>query len=169
MKRTIKVNPLDPESIDTAIKAIEEYEEFIEQKRREFVELLTDLGVEKAKEIVPIRTGVAQESIMGYVFDDHGFVKAGGYCAFIEFGTGVMGEGSKHPSPEYLAIMNWAYNEGITIFTTKEGKIGWYYPLDEARTQWRFTQGMPSRPFLFETAVYLKKEAPNIAKELFEQ
>lgn len=163
----IKFNPLDPGSIDEAIAEIEKYEKFIEQKSKEFVEMLTDLGVEIAKERVPVKTGQAQASINGYVFDKKGFIRAGGYCAYIEFGTGVKGLNSPHPSPEYLAIMQWAYNSGITIFTTKDGRIGWYYPVDETRTQWRFTEGMPSRPFMFETALYLKQEAATIAKEVF--
>lgn len=163
----IKVNPLDPDSIDDAIAEIEKYEKFVEQKSREFVELLTDLGVEIAKNKVPVRTGQAQSSIVGYVYDGNGIIKAGGYCAYIEFGTGVRGLNSPHPSPEYLAVMQWAYNSGITIFTTKDGRTGWFYPVDDSRTQWRFTEGMPSRPFMFETALFLKQEAPRIAKEVF--
>jgi len=169
MKRVIRVNPLDPNSIDEAIKEIEAYKSFVDEKAQELVRLLKELGVEKAQELVPVDTGVAQASIIGYLDDDsgRGIIKAGGYCKYIEFGTGVRGQGSQHPSPEYLALMNWAYNSGATIFTTRDGREGWYYPADDGT--WKFTQGMPSRPFMFETAQYLKKEASRLAKELFEQ
>lgn len=159
----IKVNPLDPDSIDKAIAEVEKYEKFIAEKAQELVRLLKELGVEKAKELVPIDTGVAQQSIIGYMDENKGIIQAGGYCKYIEFGTGVRGLGSQHPSPEYLAIMQWAYNSGATIFTTKDGREGWYYPADDG--SWRFTEGMPSRPFMFETAQYLKREASRLAKE----
>lgn len=161
----IKVNPLDPDSIDEAIAEIERYETFVAEKAQELVRLLKELGVEKAKELVPVDTGVAQASIIGYMDEDKGIIQAGGYCKYIEFGTGVRGLGSQHPSPEYLAIMQWAYNSGATIFTTKDGREGWYYPADDG--SWRFTEGMPSRPFMFETAQYLKSEAARLAKEAF--
>ena len=161
----IKVNPLDPDSIDEAIAEIERYETFVAEKAQEFVRLLKELGVEKAKELVPVDTGVAQASIIGYMDENKGIIQAGGYCKYIEFGTGVRGLGSQHPSPEYLAIMQWAYNSGATIFTTKDGREGWYYPADDG--SWRFTEGMPSRPFMFETAKYLKSEATRLAKEAF--
>ena len=161
----IKVNPLDPDSIDEAIAEIERYETFVAEKAQELVRLLKELGVEKAKELVPVDTGVAQASIIGYMGEDKGIIQAGGYCKYIEFGTGVRGLGSQHPSPEYLAIMQWAYNSGATIFTTKDGREGWYYPADDG--SWRFTEGMPSRPFMFETAQYLKSEAARLAKEAF--
>lgn len=159
----IKVNPLDPDSIDEAIAEIERYETFVAEKAQELVRLLKELGVEKAKELVPVDTGVAQQSIIGYMDENKGIIQAGGYCKYIEFGTGVRGLGSQHPSPEYLAIMQWAYNSGATIFTTKDGREGWYYPADDG--SWRFTEGMPSRPFMFETAQYLKREASRLAKE----
>lgn len=161
----IKVNPLDPDSIDEAIAEIERYETFVAEKAQELVRLLKELGVEKAKELVPVDTGVAQASIIGYMDENKGIIQAGGYCKYIEFGTGVRGLGSQHPSPEYLAIMQWAYNSGATIFTTKDGREGWYYPADDG--SWRFTEGMPSRPFMFETAQYLKSEAARLAKEAF--
>ena len=161
----IKVNPLDPDSIDEAIAEIERYETFVAEKAQELVRLLKELGVEKAKELVPVDTGVAQASIIGYMDENKGIIQAGGYCKYIEFGTGVRGLGSQHPSPEYLAIMQWAYNSGATIFTTKDGREGWYYPADDG--SWRFTEGMPSRPFMFETAKYLKSEAARLAKEAF--
>lgn len=161
----IKVNPLDPDSIDEAIAEIERYETFVAEKAQELVRLLKELGVEKAKELVPVDTGVAQASIIGYMDEDKGIIQAGGYCKYIEFGTGVRGLGSQHPSSEYLAIMQWAYNSGATIFTTKDGREGWYYPADDG--SWRFTEGMPSRPFMFETAQYLKSEAARLAKEAF--
>lgn len=167
MNKTIKINALNPKSIDAAIKQLEEYQKGIDEKMEQLVRLLTTLGLEKARDLVPVDTGVAQASIIGYVDEAEGvgIIRAGGYCKYIEFGTGVRGKNSQHPSPEYLAIMRWAYNSGATIFTTKDGREGWYYPADDGT--WKFTEGMPSRPFMYETAQYLRKEANRLAKEVF--
>lgn len=167
MNKTIKINALNPKSIDAAIKQLEEYQKSIDEKMEQLVRLLTTLGLEKARDLVPVDTGVAQASIIGYVDEAEGvgIIRAGGYCKYIEFGTGVKGQNSQHPSPEYLAIMQWAYNSGATIFTTKDGREGWYYPADDGT--WKFTEGMPSRPFMYETAQYLRKEANRLAKEVF--
>lgn len=116
--------------------------------------------------MVPVDTGVAQASIIGYIDEAEGIgvISAGGYCKYIEFGTGVRGRDNAHPSAEYKAIMQWAYNSGATIFTTEDGREGWYYPADDGT--WRFTEGMPSRPFMYETAQYLRREAHRIAREV---
>lgn len=165
--KKITVNPLDPDSIRNAIKELQEEKERIHKCAESLVRLLTNLGLEKARELVPIDTGVAQASIIGYLDDAEGIgiIRAGGYCKYIEFGIGVKGRDSSHPSAEYKAIMQWAYNSGATIFTTKDGREGWYYPADDGT--WRFTEGMPSRPFMYETAQYLRREAHRIAKEVF--
>lgn len=167
MMERIKINCFDPKSIDAAIKSLEKERDELEKKAESLVRLLTNLGVEKARDIVPIDTGTAQASIIGYVDEAEGIgiIRAGGHCKYIEFGTGVKGRSKKHPSPEYIEIMKWAYNVGATIFTTKDGREGWYYPADDGT--WRFTEGMPSRPFMFETAQYLRREAKRLAKEVF--
>lgn len=167
MTDKIVINPLDPDSIAKAIKELEKRKEHIHKCVENLVRLLTKLGVEKARDLVPVDTGVAQASIIGY-FDEAegiGIIRAGGYCKYIEFGTGVRGRDSPHPSAEYKAIMQWAYNSGATIFTTKDGREGWFYPADDG--SWRFTEGMQSRPFMYETAQYLKREAQRLAKETF--
>lgn len=167
MQDKITINPFDPDSIDEAIKKLEKRKERIHKCAEKLIQRLTDLGVEKAQELVPVDTGTARSSIIGYLDEAEGvgIISAGGYCKYIEFGTGVKGRDNSHPSEEYKAIMNWAYNSGATIFTTKDGREGWYYPADDGT--WRFTEGMPSRPFMYETAQYLRKEAQKIASEVF--
>lgn len=162
----IKVNPFSVESIDRAIAELDEYIESLDAKTNELARRLTEMGVVKAKELVPVDTGEAQNSIFGYIENDgKGIIVADGHCIFIEFGTGVVGGSNSHPSQEWLSFMRWAYGSGGTIFTTKDGRTGWYYPLDDGT--YRFTEGMPSRPFMFETVQYLKQELNHVAKEVF--
>ena len=86
------------------------------------------------------------------------------HAVFVEFGTGQLGlEGSyPYPFPEGI---EWNYNTGKTIFEIENGQYGWFYPAEDGT--WRFTQGMPSRPFMYETAVELMTEVAKTAKEVF--
>jgi hypothetical protein len=161
----IKVNPLDPNSIDEARKKLKQYKKELASKTQRLVEILVNDGLLTAREFCPVATGTAQSSIIGYYdpAEKSGIIMAGGYCAFIEFGTGVGN--LKHPSPEYIAAMGWAYGVGTHIFTTHDGRIGWYFPLENG--EWRFTEGMPSRPFMYETMQILKQEYDRVAQEVF--
>ena len=164
----IKVNPFSVESIDRAIAELDEYIESLDAKTNELTRRLTDMGVLRAMDLVTVYSGEALNSIHGYIEDSgKGIIVADGHCIYIEFGTGVKGEGNPHPSQEWLSFMNWIYGSGGTIFTTKSGKTGWYYPVNEERTEWRFTQGIESNPFMYNTVQYLKEELNNVAKEVF--
>jgi hypothetical protein len=95
-----------------------------------------------------------------------GFVKVtSDHVAFVEFGTGVVGQQSPHTNGEYLSKASWGYATGQKIFTTKDGKVGWIYPTDDGG--FRFTEGMKSRPFMYQTALELQREFPRMAKEVF--
>ena len=78
---TIHVNPFDPDSIDEAIKELEKRKERIHKCAEALIRKLTNLGVEKAQELVPVDTGVARASIIGYLDEAEGvgIISAGGY------------------------------------------------------------------------------------------
>lgn len=131
------------------------------------IQRLTDLGVEKAQELVPVDTGTARSSIIGYLdeADGVGIISAGGYCKYIEFGTGVKGRDNSHPSEEYKAIMNWAYNSGATIFTTKDGeRVGIIRLMMAHGDLQRVCRQDHS---CMRRLQYLRKEAQKIASEVF--
>ena len=85
------------------------------------------------------------------------------HAVFVEFGTGQMGEEAPYP---YLLPegVEWNYNTGKTIFEVSPGQYGWFYPKNG---KWYFTQGMPARPFMYETAMELQSEVVKIAREVF--
>ena len=86
------------------------------------------------------------------------------HAAFVEFGTGQLGQegGYPYPFPEGIA---WEYNTGKTIFEIEPGQYGWFYPGDDGK--WYFTQGMPSRPFMYETSLELMQIVKETALEVF--
>lgn len=164
--KRIKGN-LSYEGIGNIIDGLEKYRDSLDDKCNQIVEELMNMGVEYAKSICPVDTGEARESIYGFMDEvDHtATIVAGGYCIYIEFGTGVKGAGSEHPSPEWIAFMNWQHGKGGTIFTTKEGRTGWYYPADDGT--WIFTEGQESDPFMYKTLQYLRRQKLKVAKGAF--
>jgi HK97 gp10 family phage protein len=158
---------LSYEGLGKLIDDLKEYRDSLDDKCNEIVRQLKEMGVERAQALCPVDKGDARDSIVGYMDEsDHSAtIIAGSHCIYIEFGTGVIGAENPHPSPEWIAFMSWAYGSGGTIFTTKDGRTGWCYPKGDGT--WRFTEGMESRPFMYETVQYLKKQSAKVAKEAF--
>lgn len=86
------------------------------------------------------------------------------HAAFVEFGTGQLGQEAAYPYPLPDGV-DWQYNTGDTIFEISPGQYGWFYPGDDGK--WYFTQGMPSRPFMYETSLELMEDVVGIAKTIF--
>ena len=169
--RTIQVR-LDPRSIEAAILEINQYKKDVENNARQLVQRLVDLGANVARvkivEMGAFYSGELLSGVGGYYSPslNAGWVRiSNDHAAFVEFGTGVVGMNNPHKNGEYLSKASWAYATGRTIFTTKDGRIGWFYPTDDGG--YRFTEGMKSRPFMYETALELQREFPRIAREVF--
>lgn len=82
------------------------------------------------------------------------------HAVYVELGTGMVG--ASKPYPGKLPVM---YAQGKTIHHTKNGKYGWFY--QDANGDWYFTEGMPSRPFMYETSLELMNLVVSTAKEVF--
>lgn len=171
--RKITINPLDTESINGAIKELEKIKESVHEAAVEIVKTLTELGTAKAKELIPVDTGYAQASILGYVLDEGriGVINASGeYCVYLEFGTGVKGQNSPHPDSDWETEASrltggkyTGYLSGKHIFTTKDGRVGWLYPGDDGKLH--FTEGIDSQHYMYDTLLYLRSKVAEVAKE----
>ena len=153
---------LSEKEITRAIKDIEKYKRELTEKVNLLIGELTDYGVEVAKaqvrELGAWYTGELESSIKGYFSPSVGvgIIKAGApYAVYVEFGTGIVGKSQPHPSPD-----DWRYD------INEHGESGWWYFNDyTGHTQW--TKGMPSRPFMYNTARMLENECRIIAREVF--
>jgi hypothetical protein len=170
--KNIQVNIFDPKSIDKAIKELNAYKKEVETKTRELAQRLTDLGADivrmKIVEMGAYYSGDLLSGVEGYYSPalNAGFIRVtSDHVAFVEFGTGVVGQQNPHTNGEYLSKASWGYATGSKIFTTKDGRVGWIYPTDDGG--FRFTEGMESRPFMYETALELERQYMQIAKEVF--
>lgn len=170
--RNIKVNILDPKSIDKAIKQLKKYKQEAEQKTIELATQLAERGAEIARiklvEYGAIQTGDLLSQIGGYFSPtlNMGVIKVSSkYAAFIEFGTGVVGQQNPHPS-------------GKGTYKSE----GWLTAADEkpmdALYDWKpivlpngdviyYTEGQAAKPFMYETAKQLERDFISVAKEVF--
>ena len=154
---------LTPKSIDAAIRKVERYKKELNPKVSLLIQSLTDAGVEIAKaqvrELGAWYTGELEESITGYFSPSlqAGIIKAGApYAIYVEFGTGVVGEGQPHPEPPD----GWKYD------SNEHGESGWWY-FNERDQKWHWTKGMESRPFMYNTFLELQRLAKGEAKVVF--
>ncbi len=105
-------------------------------------------------------TGTLLSSIVGEAGGNYGFVKCKcGYAVYVEFGTGVVGSKKQHPD---LSIVGWRYD------VNGHGELGWWYPTTYSDPNpykrkskdgkiYAWTKGMPSRPFMYNTAQQLRR------------
>lgn len=136
-------------SIDKAIKELNAYKKELQAKAERLVHPLTEQGVSLAQmnaDFMSIYdTGALVNGIVSRYDGKVGFVSStAGHSAFAEFGTGIAGQRSPHPD---VALLGWRY-------TGADGKSHW-------------TKGMPSRPYMYETAKMLEKFVVPLAKEAF--
>lgn len=168
MSRKIRMT-LDPQSISRAIREVELYEKDLKRKIGLLVERLVNDGVEIAKMHVSsldaVYTGELLNSIDGY-FDASkgiGYVRAGSpYAIFVEFGTGVVGEGTSGEAGAIDAhgAMYWEYD------INGHGLDGWTY-FNEKDGQFYHTLGQPARPFMSMTTRLLDSEVERVVTEVF--
>lgn len=166
--KKIVVN-LNHNSIQNAIKEIKQYEDSLDRKCEILAQRLSELGVSIAKTNVAaydaIFTRELYQSIHNEKVGSNIFlvIADSTHAKFVEFGTGIIGKKNSYPYP-FPDDVDWEYASGKTIRHLANGKYGWFYLLDG---KWHFTEGMPARPFMFETSLELQKKIYEIAKEVF--
>ena len=172
-KKKFKVNILSQSSVDQLIKDLRAYQNELPSKVNLLVQRLADKGVKVAKARIAALDAVFTGELLASV---HSMNLGGGqnmalfaivvdssHAAFVEFGTGQIGQEASYPYP-FPAGIDWEYNTGQTIFEISPGQYGWFYQRDG---QWYFTQGMPARPYMYETFLELKMIVEQTAKEVF--
>lgn len=155
-------------------RQLKDYERNILQSKLEkFVARLAEEGVEIAQGNIASLDAVFTGELFNSIHTENGgsskgsaifFVVADSeHAAFVEFGTGQ--QGLENPYPYDLPDgVEWNYNSGKTIFQVSPGEYGWFYPRDG---KWYFTQGMPSRPFMYMANMEMYNRVKKIAKEVF--
>ena len=161
-KHTINFS-LDTSSVAKAIKQIDQYKREFQTKWNSLLDRLVEEGTEIAKvkvvQLDAVMFGDLLNSIEG-VYDPAtgiGLIVAGApHAVFVEFGTGIVGAQNPHPE----IIPGWRYD------SNNHGEAGWWY-LGDWDGNWHWTKGMPSRPFMWETARELPMLFDKLVREVF--
>ena len=148
------------EQIKEALKAQNNEEEYIndilEQARQYAIEKLNDMRIYGDTEYSAL-TDVL--TIQKYnPFTKSASLRVGEVGVYVEFGTGIKGKQTPHG---LMSSMSYDANG--------HGEAGWWYPTtedDPNPIKWTdpngvlraWTQGMPSRPFMYETMLWLQKK-----------
>ena len=162
MPKVIRIDLSVKYSIDAAINELDNTVAEIRRRTNELVERLTEEGAQIARVQVmslgAVYTGELLNSIEGfYDPESHvGIIRANAYyAAYVEYGTGIVGQGSSHPDPD-----GWVYD------VNGHGEKGWvYYNSNDDQFHW--TAGMSARPFMYNTANELRSVCSRIAREVF--
>lgn len=173
---------LTPESIQRAIDEVRKLKEDLADALSELARILTSQGAEIASMYVvqmnAVWTGMLAESGIQWKYDENaheGYVYSDlDYAVLVEYGTGFVGENEPHPG---LSDSDWNNPGGVSIGnglytdydTNGHGEAGWWYPAEwgwwipkegpHAGEKMAWTQGMPSRPFMYRTFSDLIDEA----------
>lgn len=164
IKKKIVINPFDSQSIDKAIEELEKEKKEIEKRVQKLIDAMCQEGEYTAKLLLThIDTGETYSSIMGYRDGEKGIISVGGNAIWIEFGTGVIynGPGINHPD---------GFESGLIVGHGEYGKgqganpKGWFYLKGGKRYH---TKGIPTEPFMYETALWLQDNFKRMANEVF--
>ena len=173
-KKVISMNCLSQSSIQNAIKQIKDYKNSLTYKCNLVAEKLAEKGVEIARMQIADLDAIFTSELISSIHSEYiGSQKGGGIWAvvagtdhamFVEFGTGIVGKKSSYPGKLPDGV-TWTYASGKTIRHLADGRYGWFYKDDDG--QWWFTEGMPSRPFMYYTSLQLMKIVSKTVKEVF--
>lgn len=173
-KRTFKAE-FSQKGIEKLKQDLRNYQNNILQQKVDLLaKILSEKGVEIAKINVKRLDAIFTGELINSIHSQYGgsgnatavfyIVADSHHAAFVEFGTGQLGMEGGYPYP-FPPGVDWEYNTGKTIFEISPGKYGWFYPGDDGK--WYFTQGMPSRPFMYETNIELMNLVVKTAREVF--
>lgn len=173
-KKTISMNCLSQSSIQNAIKQLRTYQDSLTYKCQMVAQKLAEKGVEIARVQIADLDAVFTSELLSSIHSEYeGSTKGGGVWAvvagtdhamFVEFGTGIVGKQSPYPG-ELPDGVTWNYASGKTIRQLADDRYGWFYQGDDGN--WYFTEGMPSRPFMYYTSLQLMKLVEKTVKEVF--
>jgi len=142
--------------IDDILKQLNDKATSLKKDTDRYIKRMVKLGVEYAKNRAPIDTGDLREGIIGTIEGEEGVITSTSeHSAFVEFGTGVVGQGT-YPGD----TQGYAYNVPSMY---KDETDGWWW---KGRNGSVYTHGYKANPFMHDTAQYLKSIAVQTAKEI---
>lgn len=162
--KTIEVDPFDIQSINKAIKDLEDYEKVRKQRITEYVHKLCVKGAEAAH-----KTYHTDKIHVEVLPDGKGIKAHGDQVVFLEFGTGVTVQDHELSSPLPIEIMPGSWSE------SPEGKHTWSIWLQGGEFKGRWLQrrfedypyNTTPRPGMWEAYKAIEAAQRQVAEEVF--
>lgn len=155
---------LSTESVARARDEVRRYAESLPDRFDELCSRLAEVGVEAAAAHVKVDAGRLQSDISARrLGKGHWLVlSVGDYAAFVEFGTGVVGDGTY----EGDTPPGWQYDSRQTPEAhDPDDPTLWYYYDEEGRL--RSTRGQAASSYMAKAAEEMRQKVLPIAKEVF--
>ena len=134
--------PLSVAGIDEVIRELESFQRKLNDAETRIVQSLADDAEASMRERLASVTdpdGNVDASVGSIGSGNEAYVYlTGEQAAFLEFGTGVVGQNSPHTM---AGQVGWNYNVGSHIRVFKNGRVGWVY-FDRSRRHYRVTSGI---------------------------
>ena len=92
-------------------------------------------------------------------------VNQGADVAYIEYGTGMMGQQSSHPD---AGKVGWQYYVPTKYKRTVGGMKGWFYK-NKLTGKLTFTQGIVGTKAMYKAALAMRKNVINCSKEILKK
>ena len=167
--------PLTQQGIRQLQSELDKYMDDVKYKARLLAEKLSERGVEIARVRIADLDAIFTGDLLSSIHSEYKGSQTGGaifavvagtdHALFVEFGTGQRGLDTPYPHPLPNGV-SWDYATGKTIRKNAvTGRYYWFYPGQDGL--WHYTEGMPARPFLFETSLELQKIVVEVAEEIF--
>lgn len=161
--KVIKVG-LSAESVAKATEQVRRYAASLPARCDEFAARLAEAGVEAAVRNVKMDTGGLESGISAQRKGRGLFcvVSVGDYAVFVEFGTGVVGEGTYEGElPD-----GWDYDSRQTPEAhDADDPTRWYYYDEDGRL--RSTRGQKASSYMARAAEEMRQKVLPIAREVF--
>lgn len=168
-RKRYKVNILSKSSVEKLKQDLLKYKQDLDNKVVIFCEKLAEIGVETAQASVVSLDAVFTGELFNSIHAEQKFkgqnravftvVADSSHAIYVEVGTGFVGAESPYPGK-----LPATYAQGKTIRQLADGRYGWFYERDG---KWYFTEGMPSRPFMYFASVEMNEKIVKVAKEVF--
>lgn len=156
---------LSTDSVRNAITQLQNYRRSFEKKCNLLLMKLAEIGVEAAVAVVREDTGTLASSIHFERSGDSEYLVVADceYAAFVEFGTGVVGEGTYNGQ----LPVGWGYNEQRTPAAhDRDDPTIWYY-IDPESGGVASTRGQTANGFMLAAGEEMRQSILRVAKEVF--
>ena len=176
-KKTISVNLFDNDSIQNAIRTIEQYRDDLPQKCQEMCRRLSEEGVRVANSALTSgrSEGYQPSTRVSYEIDTRGnvvrakIIASGPYILFLEFGSGIRYNSERNPKASEMGYGPGTYPSNAPQqnppYDNWESPTGWYYYGEDG--QIHHTYGVQAKMPMYRASVEVMKSVNRIAKEVF--